>query len=109
MTELKNETDQNILIPAGESISIRRMLSRVNKDGDLQELIIDRVREDKYGDGGYGIQTVECCPECGDADIRERKTKRLKWRCAVCGYEFEDPNIRTAKKLGRPKTESGGE
>jgi len=46
-----------------------------------------------------GIKTHKRCSKCGNTDIRERKTKLPKYKCAAieCKQEFDEPTIEESK------------
>ena len=39
----------------------------------------------------------DTCPSCGKASLSERKTKKPKYRCKHCTFEFEKPKIQIPK------------
>ncbi len=43
---------------------------------------------------------VTACPECNDADVRERPTRPgpIRWHCAGCGARFPTPVERPSQK-----------
>ncbi len=41
---------------------------------------------------GAGMKTVYRCPKCGSSDVRNRKVRVPKYRCAACEAEFQTPD-----------------
>jgi len=89
---------------AGETYRWDESVQRANdpRPGDVLALWDDQV-------GLRGISWIETiktgsttrkkprCPECGQADVNERKTKSPRWRCKRqnCKAEFEQPHYVT--------------
>jgi len=62
------------------------------------DFVVLRKENEIFGIGSIADITQENdvkihnrCPDCGSTDIRERTTKRPKWKCGKCAHEFIDP------------------
>ena len=45
-------------------------------------------------------ETVCVCPECGDHRVTKRKTKTPDYRCDMCQFRFNDPDVRERHVAG---------
>ncbi|VFQ46898.1 protein NO VEIN domain-containing protein [Desulfoluna butyratoxydans] len=76
-----------------------------HKNLKSDDLVILRKEDKIIGVGGIGSITEQDtmkehrrCPMCRSTDIRERKTKKPKWKCGKCAYEFPTPE-KTMQKV----------
>lgn len=69
-----------------------------NKNLSEADAILLRKEDEILGVGRIGNITSRDdaklhrrCPECNSTDVRERETKKPKWKCGRCSIEFEAP------------------
>jgi len=82
------------------------------KNFDYQRALREAA-EEPITDGGQ----IQACPECDDSDIRRRMVGNLhsrtdpdapRWKCYVCGHEFDEPRVRPREAQG-PRNGLAGE
>jgi len=66
-----------------------------------RKIVKQEFLEVKIREGEFHPPKKKTCPKCGCAIYRQRKIMTPKYKCSLCGYEFDKPAYTPTTKISR--------